>query len=90
MEREKIFRVYKHEVSSYVRKDGMRLVKTYGCNGKQHRISYVRLACDKKMTYVNGGDAVFRPDKILGECDHKSCSDMGAFVGSEFLPPFNK
>jgi hypothetical protein len=38
------------------------------------------------MKYVSGGDAGFRKDEVIGPCDHKSCKNFGAFVGSEFLP----
>jgi hypothetical protein len=73
------YRVYKTEVSRYVRKDGMRLVKHFGCNGKDHRITYYHLCCDAKGENANNGECNVRPDKPIGECDYYSCKNLGAF-----------
>ena len=74
-----VYRIYKQEVSRYVRKNGLRSVKEFGCNGKEHRIQYFLLCCDNKGDNVSGGDCSIRPDKVLGPCDHKSCRNLGAF-----------
>ena len=74
-----IYRIYKQEVSNRVRKDGMRLVKMYGCNGEEHRIQYFPLICDDDGGNVFNGMCSIRPDKVLGECDHK-CGNLGFFT----------
>ncbi len=75
-----VYRVYKEEVSSYTKKNGMILVKQYGCNGKEHRIQYVHLEMDRKTRRTTGGQNQVYPDKVLGPCDHESCKDLGFFI----------
>jgi arabinogalactan endo-1,4-beta-galactosidase len=75
-----IYRVYKEEVSPYVRKDGLRLVKHYGCNGVRHVIIYFHLICNRNGTKVAGGTCDVRPPKHIGKCTHEVCRNLGGFI----------
>ena len=73
------FRIYKVEVSKYVRKDGMRLVKSFGCNGKRHVITYDHVCCDEHGYNACVGKSNVKPAKEIGKCGRKSCKNLGFF-----------
>ena len=80
-EKDRIFRVYKQSVGKK-RKDGLRLVKYYGCDGKEHRITYCHLLCDRHGNNVSNGKSGVKPDKVLGKCQHDmTCKHFGEFIG---------
>jgi len=80
------YRVYKKVVSKLVRKDGYRLVKLYGCNGKDHRVQYCYWACDEKGRNVTGSKNCVKPDKKLGRCRHDYCRNYGFFIPDTWRP----
>jgi hypothetical protein len=74
-----VYRIYKEAISPHTRKNGLTLVKCYGCNGDEHRIQFFHLAIDRETKKVSYGEDCVSPDKILGKCDHKSCKNLGFF-----------
>jgi hypothetical protein len=75
-----VYRIYKEEVGK-LRKDGFRLVKHFGCNGHEHRITYYHLYCDRHGGNVTNGKTNVKPDKVLGPCPHdNTCKNFGGFV----------
>lgn len=81
-----VFRIYRYEVSDEVDENGCRNVRSYGCNGKEHRIDHLKLVCDKEMTYTTGGIGSYREQQSIGECDHTSCLNLGGFLAQEEKP----
>jgi len=73
------FRIYKTVIGK-PRKNGGRLVKSYGCNGKQHVVTYDLIWYDEKGFAING-QADIKPKEIIGKCDFsKTCRNLGFFV----------
>lgn len=74
----KTFRIYKTEVSR-IRKDGSRLVKSYGCDGKSHFVTYDRIYFDINGKASNGIPNI-KPPKYIGKCEFsKVCKNLGFF-----------
>jgi len=73
------YRVYKTVVGR-PRKDGGRIVKSYGCNGKQHVITYDLLWFDISGNASDGLSDV-KPKKVVGKCNfNKECKNLGFFT----------
>lgn len=75
-----LYTVYKMKVGP-VRKDGSRLVQSYGCNGHEHRIKYYSMWCDSTGRDATMGKSNVKPDKVIGPCQHNStCKNYGSFI----------
>jgi len=73
------FVVYKTS-KGLVRKDGSTLVKSYGCNGIEHRVQYSAIWFNDKGVAI-AGKAHVLPDKVIGKCLHNQvCKNYGAFI----------
>ena len=79
---ENSFRIYKVEVSPFVRKDGFQLVKSFGCNGRRHVINYdhIMYANIDEVPTASAGRSEVKPHKDIGPCDHHSCKNLGFFI----------
>jgi hypothetical protein len=79
LKRPEPFRVYK-VVTNSPSKDGSRLVKSYGCNGKEHYITYDRIWYNDKGIASDGVPNV-KPPKFIGKCKHGAdCKNYGFFT----------
>jgi hypothetical protein len=77
------FRIYKVK-SSRIRKDGSKLVKTYGCDGRNHYIKYDRIWFDGPNGEATSGRADVKPLKFIGKCGNgRKCKNYGFFT--EFM-----
>jgi hypothetical protein len=76
----KLYTIYKTKVGP-VRKDGSRLVRAYGCNGREHRVQTDAIWCDAEGRDATAGKARVKPDKVIGECQHnRVCKNYGSFI----------
>lgn len=73
------YRIYK-VVTSRPRKDGSRLVKSYGCDGKEHYITYDRIWYDETGVPFSGVSRT-KPAKYIGKCKRgRDCKNYGFFT----------
>ena len=72
------FRIYKSVVGK-PRKDGSCVVSSFGCDGKNHVVTYDAIWFDIFGKPSNGMSGI-RPTKELGSCDHgRTCKNLGFF-----------
>jgi hypothetical protein len=73
------YRIYK-VVTSRPRKDGSRLVKSYGCDGKEHYITYDRIWYNDAGVPFSGISRT-KTSKYIGKCKHgRDCKNYGFFT----------
>lgn len=75
-----LYTIYKTTVGP-VRKDGSRLVRVYGCNGREHRVQTDAIWYDSTGREATAGKARVKPDKVIGPCVHdRVCKNYGSFI----------